>query len=313
MPEPAIHVDHLDKKFDTIHAVDGVSFDIQRGEIFSLLGPNGAGKTTTIAMLCCLLRPSGGDATVLGHSILREPQAVKGHLGVVPQEIALYEDLSGRENLDFWGKMYGLRGRELAQRVDEVLDLIGLADRQKDRVAKYSGGMKRRVNIGVALLHRPPFIIMDEPTVGIDPQSRRHILDGVLALRDDGATVLYTTHYMEEAQELSDHVAIMDHGQIIACGTQDELVRIVGQLDRADLELDGSAEVVLDGWRALPGVRQVSADDGLASVLLEDSNASLPALFEVANANGVRVTSVAIQEPNLESVFLHLTGRGLRD
>ncbi|MDO9301320.1 MAG: ATP-binding cassette domain-containing protein, partial [Anaerolineales bacterium] len=213
---PAIEVLGLRKSFGENHAVQGVSFNVKQGEIFSLLGPNGAGKTTTISMLSCLLRPNDGDARVMGHSIRSDPMGVKSVLGVVPQDLALYEDLTARENLFFWGKMYGLRGSKLKLRVDEVLDVIGLRDRANERVGKYSGGMKRRVNIGVALLHKPKVIYMDEPTVGIDPQSRRNILDSVVALKDEGMTVLYTTHYMEEAQELSDHIGIMDHGKLIA-------------------------------------------------------------------------------------------------
>jgi len=188
----AIQVQDLYKRFGDIQAVQGISFDVQAGQIFSLLGPNGAGKSTTISILSCLLHPTSGDALVMGHSVLREPMAVKAAIGVVPQEIALYEDLSARENLDFWGKMYGIRGAALKQRVDQVLDTVGLADRQKGRVAKFSGGMKRRLNIGIALLHRPQVIIMDEPTVGIDPQTRRNILDSVKELNRQGMTVLYT-------------------------------------------------------------------------------------------------------------------------
>lgn len=313
MNELAIQVENLHKDFGEVYAVKGVSFDVQRGEVFSLLGPNGAGKSTTISMLACLLRPTQGEARVLGHSIIKEPRAVKARLGVVPQEIALYDDLSARENLDFWGKMVGLRGADLARRVDEVLDLIGLTDRQKGRLEKFSGGMKRRVNIGVALLHQPDLVIMDEPTVGIDPQSRRHILDGVKDLNRQGATVLYTTHYMEEAQELSDHIAIMDQGEIIGCGTHAELVQIVGEQDRIDLRLSEPADGLLDQWRQVAGVSQITADDGLITLLADDSNLTLPHLFEQAAVAGVRITSVDIQEPNLETVFLHLTGRALRD
>ena len=317
MSEPASQVQHLDKRFEAIHAVHDISFTVQQGEVFSLLGPNGAGKSTTISMISGLLPPDEGDAFILGHSITQHGAEAKACIGVVPQEIALYEDLTARENLEFWGKMYGLRGRPLKDRVAEVLDMIGLTERQNDRIETYSGGMKRRVNIGVALLHKPAVIIMDEPTVGIDPQSRRHILDGVKALQADGATILYTTHYMEEAQELSDHIAIMDEGRIIANGTHDELVRLVGSQDRIDLQLSGPSAALLQQWRELPGVSQVAVDDGGeqndVTILAEDSNIVLPLLFEKANAHKERITAVDIQEPNLESVFLHLTGRALRD
>jgi len=309
----AIHVADLHKDFGEIQAVRGISFDVGRGAIFSLLGPNGAGKSTTISMLSCLLRPTAGDATVMGHSILQDPAGVKAAIGVAPQEVAIYEDLTARENLEFWGKMYGLRGHALRQRVDEVLELVGLTDRQRGRVGKFSGGMKRRINIAVALLHRPAVLILDEPTVGIDPQSRRHILDGVLAYNQEGTTVLYTTHYMEEAQELSDHIAIMDHGQIIALGTHQELVQIVGEQDRIDFAWDAAPEALLARWRAIDGVHQVSATDGAVSVLADDSNVVLPRLFEAAAVAGVHISSVSIQEPNLETVFLHLTGRALRE
>jgi ABC-2 type transport system ATP-binding protein len=309
----AIQVTKLYKSFGNLRAVQGVSFDVRPGEIFSLLGPNGAGKTTTISMLSTLLRPDDGDATVMGHSIRRDPMGVKAVLGVVPQEIALYEDLTARENLTFWGKMYGLRGGPLKRRVDEVLEVISLTERQKDRVGQFSGGMKRRVNIGVALLHKPQIIYMDEPTVGIDPQSRRNILDSVVLLKKQGMTVLYTTHYMEEAQELSDHVAIMDHGQLIACGTHEELVRLVGQQTRIDLTLNVEAERVLQDWQTLEGVSHIAVEEGRITALVEDSNLVLPRLFETATRLAARITSVDIQEPNLETVFLHLTGRALRD
>lgn len=309
----AIEVLHLSKNFDKLTAVDEITFEVRSGEIFSLLGPNGAGKSTTISMLSCLLRPSSGDAKVMGHSIIKDPKGVKASIGVVPQDIALYEDLSARENLIFWGRMYGLSGQLLKERVDGVLQLIGLEDRQKGRVGKFSGGMKRRVNIGVAMLHRPQVIIMDEPTVGIDPQSRRHILDGIITLNQAGVTVLYTTHYMEEAQELSDHIAIMDHGKLIAYGNHDELVQIVGEQDRIDLSLSEPAGLLADQWRQIEGVQQVTSEGENACMLVEDSNKILPIMFEKAAKANVRITSVKIQEPNLETVFLHLTGRALRN
>ena len=310
---PAIEVLDLQRSFGENKAVQGVSFEVQPGEIFSLLGPNGAGKTTTISMLSCLLRPDKGDARVMGHSIRSDQNGVKSVLGVVPQDLALYEDLTARENLTFWGKMYGLRGSKLKNRVDEVLDVIGLRGRAKERVGKYSGGMKRRVNIGVALLHKPKVIYMDEPTVGIDPQSRRNILDSVVALKDQGMTVLYTTHYMEEAQELSNHIAIMDHGRMIAHGTHEELVKLVGGQTRIDLTLNVEADKVIAAWQTVEGVERVTAEEDKVSVLVADSNLVLPRLFESATRQSARITSVEIREPNLEAVFLHLTGRALRD
>ncbi len=309
----AIEVKNLKKSFGDLQAVQDASFCAQRGEILSLLGPNGAGKSTTISMLSGLLAPNAGDASIMGHSITKEPEAAKASLGVVPQDIALYPDLSARENLVFWGKMYGLGGAALKARVDEVLEIIGLTDRQKDQVEKFSGGMKRRVNIGAALLHKPDVIIMDEPTVGIDPQSRRHILDNVKELNRQGMTVLYTTHYMEEAAELSNHIAIMDHGKVIAFGVHDELIKMVGEQTRIDITLNAEAGKVLDAWRATEGVSKIDSTDGRVTALVDDSNRVLPRLFEAASKHAVRITSVDIQEPNLETVFLHLTGHALRD
>jgi ABC-2 type transport system ATP-binding protein len=309
----AIEVKNLKKSFGDFQAVQDATFHTSAGEILSLLGPNGAGKSTTISMLSGLLVPSGGEASIMGHSVTQDSAAAKASLGVVPQDIALYPDLSARENLIFWGKMYGLRGALLKSRVDEVLEIIGLADRQKDRIGKFSGGMKRRVNIGAALLHKPAVIIMDEPTVGIDPQSRRHILDNVKELNQKGMTVLYTTHYMEEAAELSHHIAIMDKGKVIAYGTHDELIQLVGEQTRIDITLNTEAEKVLPEWQKTEGVSRIDSTDGKVTALVDDSNRVLPRLFDAAANVSVRITSVDIQEPNLEMVFLHLTGRALRD
>ena len=309
----AIEVNNLKKSFGDLQAVDGVSFFAEEGEVLSLLGPNGAGKSTTISMLSGLLEPNEGDASIMGHSIISEPLLAKSALGVVPQDIALYPDLSARENLDFWGKMYGLRGGALKTRVDEVLEIIGLTDRQKDHVGKFSGGMKRRVNIGAALLHKPKVIIMDEPTVGIDPQSRRHILDNVKELNRQGMTVLYTTHYMEEAAELSNHIVIMDKGKAIAYGTHAELIKVVGEQTRIDITLNAEAEKIVPAWQAVEGVARIDSLDGKITALVDDSNRVLPHLFEAAARANVRITSIDIQEPDLETVFLHLTGRALRD
>jgi ABC-2 type transport system ATP-binding protein len=309
----AIKIAGLHRYYEDLHAVRGISLEIEPGTIFSLLGPNGAGKSTTISVIAGLLQPNKGEVEIMGHPITTHTQQAKKYIGVVPQEIALYDDLSGRENLLFWGRMYDLGGQKLKSRVDQILEMVELSDRQKDKVEKYSGGMKRRLNIGVALLHEPKIVIMDEPTVGIDPQSRRKILDSVKALNKAGMTVLYTTHYMEEAQELSDRIAIMDQGEVIAEGSNDELVKIVGEYDRVELIFSTDLPEQVDSWDTLPGVSQVIIEGKQAKLLVEDANLVLPRLFESAGKANLQITSVNIFEPNLETVFLHLTGRALRD
>jgi len=312
---PILEAQNLVKKYGDFTAVDGISFAVQEGEIFSLLGPNGAGKTTTISMLSTLFGPTAGDAIVGGHSVTREPMAVKQVIGVVPQEIALYDDLSARENLIFWGQMYGLAGKALNARIDEVLAQIGLADKAKNRIKTYSGGMKRRVNIGVGLLHRPRLLFMDEPTVGIDPQSRRAILDTVKELNRQGMTVLYTTHYMEEAEELSDRVGIIDHGQLIALGTQAELTRQVGQADTLELHLGENDDpgTLVEALRGVPGVLAANATDHQIAIVTPSAEEILAPVVAKASEHGIKIRSMDIREPNLEAVFLHLTGRALRD
>jgi len=307
--------DDLHKSYGSQAAVQGISFGIQRGEVFSLLGPNGAGKTTTIAMLSCLLTPTQGDATIAGHSIWRELGAVKRVIGVVPQDIALYRVLSARENLLFWGQMYGLGGAALRRRVDEVLELVGLRERAADRIETYSGGMQRRINIAAGLLHKPQLVFMDEPTVGIDPQSRRNILDMIKTLNAQGMTVLYTTHNMEEAQELSSRIGIIDHGKLIALGTLAELTRLVGEEDVVELHVGAGHDHpdLLGALNGVPGVSQASRANGTVRLLARDGHAALPELITLANRLGVPADSVSIREPNLEAVFLHLTGRALRD
>jgi ABC-2 type transport system ATP-binding protein len=305
----------LVKKYGDFTAVKGISFDIKAGEIFSLLGPNGAGKTTTISMLSTLFTPTSGEATIGGHSIIKEAMAVRNLIGVVPQELALYDDLSARENLVFWGQMYGLSGKALKVRVDEVLEQIGLADRAKNRVKTYSGGMKRRVNIGVGLLHKPSLLFMDEPTVGIDPQSRRAILDSVKALNRQGMTVLYTTHYMEEAEELSDRVGIIDHGELIALGTQEELNRQVGENDTLVLHIDENqnGQPLAEAVRTIRTVLKADVTDHAVAVIAPEAEEVMAPVILKANELGVKIRSVDIKEPDLEAVFLHLTGRALRD
>ena len=305
-----------------LEAVKGIDLDIRKGEILSLLGPNGAGKTTTISMISGLLEPSAGDATIGGYSITKQPLDAKRLLGVVPQEVAVYPELSARRNLDFFGRMYGLRGAELKQRIDETLEFIDLKDRQNEKVKTFSGGMKRRVNIGIGLLHRPQLVYMDEPTVGVDPQSRRRILDTILRLRDEqGMAVLYTTHLIEEAQELSNRVGIIDNGEIIALGTVGELVLQVGEQDQ--LEFKVGVQTVDDSLlRRLEN--EVEGVTGAAFNADEDSGGSivvyatrgrkaLAPLVQIISSAGLEINAVQVKEPDLEAVFLHLTGRALRE
>jgi ABC-2 type transport system ATP-binding protein len=310
-----LEVSNLVKKYGDFTAVKGISFAIEEGEIFSLLGPNGAGKTTTISMVSTLFLPTSGDASVGGHSVIKDPMAVRQIIGVVPQDLALYDDLTARENLSFWGQMYGLGGKALKDRIDEVLGQIGLTDKANQRVKTYSGGMKRRVNIGVGLLHKPRLLFMDEPTVGIDPQSRRAILDSVKDLNKAGMTVLYTTHYMEEAQELSDRVGIIDHGELIALGNQAELTRQVGQMDTLVLHFGEEQDpaALVEPLKGLPGVQHVDVSDHKLNILAPSAEHILAEVVAKVNAGGLKIRSLDIQEPNLEAVFLHLTGRALRD
>ena len=313
MQEPAIAVKNLDKRFGEIHAVNHVSFDVEQGEIFSLLGPNGAGKSTTISMISGLLAPDEGDAIILGNSITENAAAAKACTGVVPQEIALYEDLTARENLEFWGKMYGLRGPELKGRVDEVLAMIGLIDRQKDRIEKYSGGMKRRVNIGVALLHKPKVIIMDEPTVGIDPQARSKILDVVRSIAAAGTTMLYTTHYLEEAEVLCDRIGIMDHGKILAEGSLEELTRLLGAGELLTVRGSFDQDAIRSRLADINGVEIVDAEPGhLILAAPGGGRGAVTVLGQVLNGD-LGVDAVSIQPPSLNSLFLKLTGRELRE
>jgi len=312
-----------------VQAVKGINLQIQKGEIFSLLGPNGAGKTTTISMISGLIEPTRGDAFIGGHSIIHQPLEAKRLLGVVPQEIALYPMLNARQNLEFFGRMYGLGGKDLAGRIDAMLDFVELSDRQTDRIETYSGGMKRRINIAAGLLHDPQVVYMDEPTVGIDPQSRRRILDTVKQLRDQrGMTVLYTTHLMEEAQELSDRVGIIDHGEIIALGAPGDLILQVGEQDKLIFKV-GQAVVgqdMLENIRSsVEGVTQATFDppgeegenktnvSGLLVVSAKRGRKALPFILHLAEEAGIEIESVEVHEPDLEAVFLHLTGRALRD
>ena len=303
----------LRKSFGELVAVDGVGFTIAEGETYGLLGPNGAGKTTSISMICGLLERDGGEVFVDGQPLTTSSVAAKRAVGYVPQDIAIYPDLTARENLAFFGRLYGLSGSDIKLRVDEVLEIIGLADRAKEKSDNFSGGMKRRLNIGIGLLHKPHLLVLDEPTVGVDPQSRNAILESVEVLSTQGMGVLYTTHYMEEAERLCDRVGIIDHGKIVAEGTRRELIERVGQHDRIRLRASGRLDTAADALRGVTGVREAAVNDDGLDLIVECAADSLTEILDAVSKAGAAVSSVDVQEPNLEAVFLHLTGRALRD
>jgi ABC-2 type transport system ATP-binding protein len=309
--EPMIRVRDLVKRYGGIVAVDSVSFDVAGGEIFGFLGPNGAGKTTTISILSCVTPPTSGTASVAGFDVVRESLAARGMMGVVPQEIALYPTLSARQNLIFWGRMYGLGGNTLARRVDELLEIVELGDRSGSRIETFSGGMKRRINIAAGLLHSPDVLFLDEPTVGIDPQTRRSLLDLVKGLNGDGLTIVYTTHYLEEAEYLCDRVGIMDEGKMIAVGTRDELTESIGATGVIAVRADDIGAGSIEWLSSLPGVTDVVRGGGGVTVNVRKSADLLPKVVRKLSEDGVDIKSVEVSVPNLESVFLHLTGKRL--
>ncbi|MCW5697729.1 MAG: ABC transporter ATP-binding protein [Bauldia sp.] len=303
----------LAKRFGHVQAVNGVSFTIAPGETYGLLGPNGSGKTTTISMICGLLKPDEGTVTVGGQAMTTATLEPKRMIGLVPQDLAIYPDLTARENLRFFGRLYGLGGTELESRITEVLRVIGLADRANDRSGTYSGGMKRRLNIGIGLIHGPTLLVLDEPTVGVDPQSRNAILESVEQLAGAGIAVLYTTHYMEEAERLCDRVGIIDGGEVRAEGTQQELVKLVGEAERIKVEGSGDLSGAAARARGVAGVSDASVSPEGVSVLAADAAGVLPAVLSELAAGGMSVSSVVVEKPDLETVFLHLTGKALRD
>ena len=312
MPQ-VLDVTGLSKRFGDLVAVDDVAFSISEGETYGLLGPNGAGKTTSISMIAGLLERDAGTVLIDGDEMSTTSIHTKESIGLVPQELAIYPDLTGKENLNFFGRLYGMGGSDLSTRVGEVLDVIGLTDRAGDRAKEYSGGMQRRLNIGIGLLHRPRLLILDEPTVGVDPQSRNAILESVENLAQEGMAVLYTTHYMEEAERLCDRVGIIDEGRIQAEGTRRELTSLVGGHDRIRLTATGSLDQAAEAVSALDVVQAASVRDGGLDVVASDGGAALPPILEAATTAGAHISSVELSEPDLESVFLHLTGKALRD
>jgi ABC-2 type transport system ATP-binding protein len=311
-----LSVQDLRKSFGELDAVKGVSFTVEKGESFSLLGPNGAGKSTIINMITGLFPPTAGDIHINDINVVKKPKQAQKLIGVVPQEIALYETMSARENLKFWGRMYDLSGKALEKIVDEVLEIIGLTDRAKDKIGTFSGGMKRRVNIGAAILHHPQLLIMDEPTVGIDPHSRNHILETVKRLNQQGMTIIYTSHYMEEVEYLCERIGIIDHGELIACGTLRELRETIGDRSRMIIMFNQQEVDLAKLTKTLSGLffeKDFEVKDGEIIVFHKQPQLILSDLIQGVTETGTKVTSVEIVEPNLESVFLHLTGRNLRD
>jgi linearmycin/streptolysin S transport system ATP-binding protein len=308
-----IRVEGLRKVYGDLTAVDGVSFEAEPGAIFGLLGPNGAGKSTTIGCLSGLLEPTAGHVSINDHDVVRDGRAARTDLGVVPQELAVYEDVSAAENLSYWGAAYGLRGADLKQRVRDVLELTALLDRAREPVKNFSGGMKRRLNFGCGIVHRPKVLLLDEPTVGVDPQSRVSLLDLVREQARQGACVLYTTHYMEEAQSLCKRIGIIDHGKLIALGTLEELRAMLGEHDVVRLNGRFEPEAVTASLGKLDGLHVVEAGTDAMIVSMKEASRKLPALFGAIDAAGGEIRETTVIQPNLESLFIKLTGRELRE
>ncbi|WP_339216579.1 ABC transporter ATP-binding protein [Ornithinibacillus sp. FSL M8-0202] len=304
----------LSKSFKGKKAVQDVNLYLDNGESVGLIGPNGAGKSTTISMISSLIKPTAGEIKLNGENIINKPEQLRRILGVVPQELALYQELSAYENLKFFGSIYKLKGDDLEKSIQRSLEIVGLEGRQKDLVKTFSGGMKRRVNIAVALLHQPKILILDEPTVGIDPQSRNHILETVRMLNQkNGTTILYTSHYMEEVEQLCDRLYIMDNGEIIATGTKGELLSILSAEDTIKVQLSKMNEVFVEQVKAIEGVRKVEASDVNLKVIANKGINLVSELVSLANNHHIKMINFHTETPSLEDVFLHLTGRTLRD
>lgn len=308
-----VEVRNLTKRYGKTVAVKDLSFEIEEGEVFGLLGPNGAGKSTTLSVISGLLEPTAGDVMVDGHSVRTDPMSVKRRLGVVPQELALYPRLSARANLRFWGEMHGLYGRALSTRVDEVLELVGLSSRANEPIIKYSGGMKRRVNLAAGLMSRPRVLILDEPTVGVDPQSRNRIFDLVKSQAADGTTVIYTSHYMEEVELLCGRVAIMDQGALVASGTVADLLRQASEHQEVEIGCPGITGDLLCRLESIPVVERVRQEEQAVKLITDDAEKALALAFGCFVGAGTKVSSIQIHKPNLEVLFIKLTGKSLRD
>lgn len=319
-----VEVKDLIRRYGDRTALNGIAFEIGQGELFGLLGPNGAGKTTLISVLSTLLKPTSGRVTIRSLDVVDQAREIKPFIGTVPQETALYSTLSARENLSFYGRMYGLHGVRLKKRIDELLEMIGLSDRKDERIHKFSGGMKRRLNLAIGLLHKPELLLLDEPMVGVDPQSRNHILESIRALKAGGMTMIYTTHYMEEAEQLCDRVAIMDEGRLIALDSPQQLVERLGD-GLINVGVRSADSNLLDILGTLPRVREVRClgqnglqEEGegeagsLITIRTDRAKHTLREVIGVFDQMEVSVSSLEVLEPNLNSVFLQLTGKRLR-
>lgn len=307
-----IRVEELEKTYGGLRAVDRVSFDVPEGELFGFLGPNGAGKTTTLSMVSGLLKPDAGTVQIAGIDVWVTPKPAKRILGLVPQDLALYEELTARENLMFWGSLFDLPRATLRSNIDLWLERVGLQDRAREPVSKFSGGMKRRLNLAIGLVHNPKVVLLDEPTVGIDPQARNNILDVIRQIAQAGTTILFTTHHLEEAESLCDRIAIMDRGRILQTGSVEELAKVVGDGDVVTV----NGLFTADQFRAALEGRDVvvlQAADHAGTVSLNPDRLKTVALLQILGERGIDIRDVSIQKPSLESVFLKLTGRALRD
>ncbi|AWB43759.1 export ABC transporter ATP-binding protein [Paenibacillus sp. CAA11] len=305
---------HLTKHYGDRTVVNDLNLHVQQGEVLGLLGPNGAGKSTTVSMISSLLSPNRGEIWIGGHNLAAEPRAAKQIMGIVPQDIALYDTLSAKDNLSLFGSLYGLSGAGLRRKVDEVLEMVGLLDKKNQDVREFSGGMKRRVNIGAALMNDPQLLILDEPTVGIDPQSRNHILETVKRLNQERRmTVIYTSHYMEEVEYLCSRVAIMDHGQLIALGTKEQLKQQLGAWDMLSVDYEQAGSEALEKVELIQGVVRMMAEPGRLTLFVNPKEQNAIHILEALKGLGLTLTSFRYDEVNLEHLFLQATGRSLRD
>ncbi|MBB6697947.1 ABC transporter ATP-binding protein [Clostridium algidicarnis] len=308
-----VQVENLIKRYDNMLAIDNLSLDIREGDIFGLLGPNGAGKTTLINSMLGLTKVDSGSIKIFGKDIKEHEMYVKKNIGIVPQEIALYEDLTAYENLMFFGRLYGLRGKGLKEAVESAFEFTAIEGRKNEIVKQYSGGMQRRLNIACAIVHKPKLVIMDEPTVGIDPQSRNQILNSIKRLRDNGATIIYTSHYMEEVESICNDVAIIDKGRVIAKGSKEELKDFVYTEEKIIIRVSAVSFTLVNNIKAIKGIKECEVEENLLNITSEKNEVGISSILTIIEQSGVEILSVNIEKPTLESVFITLTGRKIRD